>query len=131
MIHSSRIDLVKAKRSKEGPLEGIRTTIDLDELRMEGELLQIKFVYTVNYDKDVASILLQGSLFLKEGRQYSENAVKLFAKERVLDSQIAETALSAINFLCSADATLVAHAFNLRPPMLSTKIIVETPPSTS
>ncbi|MBI5159728.1 hypothetical protein HY992_06435 [Candidatus Micrarchaeota archaeon] len=131
MIHSSRIDLVKAKRSKEGPLEGIRTIIDLDELLLTEGLLQIKFVYTVEYEKDVASILLQGSLFMKEDKAYALKAIEQFKKNRALDPQIAEVALSAINFLCSADATLVAHAFNLRPPMLATKIIVQTPANTS
>ncbi len=125
MIHSSRIDLVKAQRNKDGPLEGLKIDLQLDSVSLRDGMVEVKFVYTAIYDAEVGFIRLQGSLFSKEDSKYAAAIVEQFKESKTLPDEFAREAVNAISFICSADATLVAQTLGLRPPMFASKISVE------
>lgn len=125
MIHSSKIDLVKAKRNKEGPLEGLKIDIQLDDVLSKDGMVEVKFVYTALYEVGVGFIRLQGRLYSKEDPKYAATIVEKFGKEKILPNEFAREALNAINFICGCDATLVAETLGLRSPMFAAKISTE------
>ena len=82
MITGGKIDYVEVKRDKDTVPTGLSINVNVEEVKVEKGLLQIKYTYTVNYDEGVATLKMSGVLFAEESK--SDKIVEEFKKTKKL-----------------------------------------------
>ncbi|VVB70747.1 Uncharacterised protein [uncultured archaeon] len=113
-ITASKVLSVNAKRNF-GQINGMSLNINFDSVKFEGGKLFVTYSYTVNYDKDIASLTVTGELTLEDsGMKKLEDEYK---KTKVLPQQVTEDVVTACTFTSTAAGTLLAYALNLPAPI--------------
>lgn len=124
MITNMRINHVEAKRMKDGEIKGLGINIALDDVKVIGGEVAIKYTYTADYQEGVGLLTIQGELFAKEDSKLSKEIEDRWKKEKKLPDMFAEAVLNNVNYACGANGTLVVRAVNLSPPMIPPRIEV-------
>lgn len=128
MIVGGKIEHVEAEKTKEGNIEGLGINITLDDIKVKGENVEIRYTYAASYAKDVGVIKLKGVLFTKEDKKLAKEIAEIWKKDkekRNLPTEFASMLLSAINYTGSANGTLIARVLNLSPPLVPPRLQVE------
>lgn len=120
MITGGRLTYAEVKKEKEEPATGININVSIDSIEIVGDSLEIKYTYTVNYEKSIATLKISGILQAKEDSP--EKIVREWKEKKRLPDAFAEELLNAINFACGVNGTLIVRALNLAPPMVLPKI---------
>jgi len=124
MITNMKLNAVEAKRLKEGEIRGLVINIALDEVKVEGGEVAIKFTYTADYQEGVGTLIMKGELEAKEESKLAKEIEEKWKKEKKLPDGFAELVLNNVNYACGANGTLVVRAVNLSPPMIPPRIEV-------
>ncbi|MBI5158899.1 hypothetical protein HY992_02150 [Candidatus Micrarchaeota archaeon] len=122
MITGGKITSVEAKRDKDDPITGLSINIGLDDLKVNGEDVEISYTYTVSYAQAVGTLKITGVLYAKETTKKAAEISKSWKDSRRLPNDFAEIVLNTINFTCGTNGTLVVRPINLSPPMIPPKI---------
>jgi len=122
LITGGKIISVEAKREKDDPITGLSINIGLDDIKVTGENIEIKYTYSVNYAEGVGSLKINGILYAKETTAKSKDISKKWSETKRLPDDFAEIVLNTINFTCGTNGTLVVRPINLSPPMIPPKI---------
>jgi hypothetical protein len=122
MITGIRIDSVEAAREKNDDITGLDVNIGLDEVKINGNDIEIKFNYSANYKEGVGYLKMKGSLYTHEDSKTAKEIESKWQKEKRLPDDFSEMILNAINFTCGTNGVLVVRPVNLAPPMIPPKI---------
>ncbi|MCX6777939.1 MAG: hypothetical protein NT157_03565 [Candidatus Micrarchaeota archaeon] len=120
MITGGRITSVEAKRDKDGPSKGLSINITVDNVKAEGENVDVAYTYSVDYTGGVGSLMMKGNLYSSE--KNASEIVKMWEKDKKLPDEFAEVVLNAVNYVCGTNGTLVSTPLNLSPPMAPPRI---------
>ncbi|MFA6530485.1 MAG: hypothetical protein WCT31_02050 [Candidatus Micrarchaeia archaeon] len=122
MIVGGKIDEVDAKKMKEENISGLNINIVMEDVKVKGEDVEMKYVYTVDYEDKVGVMKITGYLYAKEDKKLVKEIEDSWKKNKKLPEKYAETILNAINYSGSANGTLVARVINLSPPLIPPRI---------
>jgi len=122
MIVGGKIISVEAKRTSEEPITGLDINIAIDNVKVNGGGIEIKYLYTAKYAKDVGFLKIEGILNASEENAKAKSIGELWGKEKRLPDDFAELVLNTINFTCGTNGTLVVRPVNLSPPMIPPRI---------
>lgn len=130
MIISIRITEIDAKRNKfDVSIPGFEVLFNVEDVKVENDLVKVKYVYTANYRDDIGYISLKGELVAKEDaetiKKISDNL-----KEKRLPTDYMEKLVNTINYFGTTNATLVATALGVVPP-IKTPTLRITPPASA
>jgi hypothetical protein len=119
-IVGGRIIYAEVNKKKEEQATGLNINVSVDDVVVNKGVLEIKYTYTVTYEKDVATLKITGYIEAKEDG--ADKIVAEWKKSKKLPDSFSEDLLNAINFTCGVNGTLIVRALNLAPPMVLPKI---------
>lgn len=122
MIVGGRIISVEAKRNNDAEIRGLDINIAVDDVKADGEKVDISYTYKVAYQEDVGSLTITGVLNAKEEPKSAREIADTWKKEKKLPDAFAELVLNTVNFTCGTNGTLVVRVVNLSPPMIPPRI---------
>ncbi|MFA5107932.1 MAG: hypothetical protein WC492_00145 [Candidatus Micrarchaeia archaeon] len=122
MITGIRIDSVEARREKNEDVKGLDVNIGIDDVKVSGPEVEIKFTYTANYQEGVGVLKMNGALLAHEDAKAAKDISSSWAKDKKLPDEFSEMVLNAINFTCGTNGVLVVRPVNLAPPMIPPRI---------
>lgn len=120
MIKGGKIQSVEAKREKEGPTKGLNINIGINDVKVKGSMLTIKYTYTANYEEGVGHLKIDGEIYAEEDK--AKDIVKEWEDTKNLPKDFAEIVLNTVNYTCGTNGTLVVRTVNLSPPMIPPRI---------
>ena len=120
MITGAKITAAEVKIEKDAPSAKRSINININDMKVEKGLLEIKYTYTVTYGEKDAFLRLNGSLLAKEDAP--EKIVENWKKKKALPDSVTEEILNAVNYLGSVNGTLIARVVNLAPPLTMPKL---------
>jgi hypothetical protein len=91
--------------------------IKLNIAKEEEPALKIEFEFNTRYEKDFASILMNGDVIYIGEKKVLEKAVKDWKEKKDIDKNIKKEAMNLILARCNIAAILVAREFNLPSPI--------------
>ena len=124
MIEIKGMMITKAEivRDKNVIPKGLGIHMNIEDVELEGELIQIRFTYIADYTEDVAKLTISGVMSVKEEKKLRDKILKVWKDKKKLEDEFAEEVLNNINFACGAHGTLIARVVNLQPPMMPPRI---------
>ncbi len=122
MIVGGKIMSVEAKRNNDSEVRGLDINIAVDDVKAEGENVEVHYTYSATYQENVGSLKITGVLNAKEDPKVAKEIVDTWKKEKRLPDQFAEIVLNTVNFTCGTNGTLVVRPVNLSPPMIPPRI---------
>lgn len=125
MIVGGRIDGIEAKRESQEEMKGLGINITIEDVKADGDNLEIVYIYQANYNEKVGYIKLHGTLFAQEDKKLVKEIKDEWAKSRKLADSYAETVINVINYSGSANGTLVARVLNLSAPLVPPRIQID------
>jgi chorismate mutase len=125
-VAGMRITAAEITRDKNEVPTGLSINMAINNLRMDGEQVEISFTYRAEYAENVGMLRLEGTINILPGsKKQAEEMVKSWKDKKKLDDEIAEEVLNNINFACGAHGTLMARVVNLQPPMMPPRIRID------
>lgn len=122
-VTGMRITAAEITRSKNEVPTGLSINMSINNVRMDGEQLEIAFAYRADYAENVGMLRIEGSmLVMPSSKKAAEDMVKQWKDKKKLDDDVSEDVLNNINFACGAHGTLMARVVNLQPPMMPPRI---------
>ena len=113
-----RVDKLEAKRKEGSSMQEMNLTVSISEVEQDKKVAKISYSATMRYMPDVAEIVVGGVLFWEEDNEKKvKELVDEFKRSRVLPNEIAEEAVTAINYTVSAVGTLGAFALGITAPI--------------
>lgn len=122
MITGERILEVSGKREQAASISGLNINIGLDDVKVNGENIELNYEYTANYEDKAGFLKIKGVITAKEDKKLADDVKSEWGKNRKLPERYAEFVLSAINYSGSANGTLIARVLNLTAPLIPPKI---------
>lgn len=122
MIVGERILEISGKRVHKGNVSGLNINIALEDVQRQGELLELTYVYTANYEENFGQLRIKGILLAREEEKLANEIVDTWKKGKKVPDGYAETVLSAINYSGSANGTLLARVLGLTAPLIPPRI---------
>jgi hypothetical protein len=127
MIVGERILEVSGTKTPKVNIQGLSINIALEDVKIEGEILELTYVYTADYQKGAGALKIKGVLLAKEDSTRSKAILDSWKKTKKLPDDYATTVLSAVNYSGSANGTLVARVLGLTAPLIPPKIQLKPP----
>lgn len=127
MIVGERILEVSGTKVPKANIQGLNINISLEDVKLEAETLELTYVYTASYQKEVGSLKIKGVLLAKENETKSKDILETWKKSKKVPDDYATTVLSAINYSGSANGTLIARVLGLTAPLIPPKIQLSKP----
>ena len=124
-IRGMMITRAEVVRDKNEIPKGLGIHMNIEDVRQEGNFLQIHFTYVAEYTEDVAKLTIRGVMTVDEEKKVKDKVLKTWKEKKRLEDEFAEDALNQINFACGAHGTLIARVVNLQPPMMPPRIRLE------
>ncbi|MBI5228188.1 hypothetical protein HY988_06370 [Candidatus Micrarchaeota archaeon] len=112
------IDFNFSETRKVGPNlhQGVATNIDVNNVKMEENMLSMDFVFTAIYSPSNSNITIGGSV------KFSGDEIKAaysdYTKNKKFSPTYGEEIVNAINYHASMNAILIGRAVNLPPPVI-------------
>lgn len=122
MIVGERILEVSGNKVPKGNIKGLSINISLEDVKLNGENVEITYVYTANYQEGVGQIKIKGILLAKEEEKFSKEITDTWKKSKKVPDEYATVVLSAVNYSGSANGTLLARVLGLTAPLIPPKI---------
>lgn len=122
MITGERIIEISGKKESLENISGLSINISLDEVKVDGEKVELTYQYTANYEENVGLLKIKGRITAKEDKKLAKQIAERWKKERKLPDEYAELLLGAINYSGSANGTLIARVLNLTAPLIPPRI---------
>ena len=125
MITGGRIDGIEGKREGNEEMKGLSININIDNIKAEGEDLEITYTYQANYNDNLGYIKLKGVLIAKEDKKMIKDIKESWEKSKQLPESYAETVINVVNYSGSANGTLVARVLNFSAPLVPPRIQIQ------
>lgn len=125
-IRRRKIDYIHAERKKVGPMEGLRVSIQFEGMKVSKNEMEIKFVYRAFYDKDMAVIMIKGTVWGEEDEKFAKLVAAKWKESKFLPVDFARELINGVNFVCGSEAILIALPLGLKPPMFPIKVSAKT-----
>ncbi len=122
MITGERILSISGKREKREQIQGLNINIGIEKIDVNGEDIEIEYLYTANYEKDVGQLQIRGVLMAKEDKKLAKEIDDEWKKNKKMPENYMTTVLSAINYSGSANGTLLARVLGLTAPFIPPRI---------
>ena len=123
MIVGGRIDQIEGKRQNENEnMKGLNINITIEDLKADGDSLEIGYTYTATYNDNVGHLKIKGVLIAKEDKKLVKEIKQEWDKNKKLPDNYAESTLNVINYSGSANGTLIARVLNLSAPLIPPRI---------
>ncbi|MFH1393980.1 MAG: hypothetical protein ABII71_03205 [Candidatus Micrarchaeota archaeon] len=122
MIVGERIVEVTGNKDKWEPIKGLNINISLDDVKVDGENVEIHYSYTANYEEGVGKLSIRGILIAKEDKKTAKSIEDEWKKHKKIPDEYAQSTLSAINYSGSANGTLLARVIGLTAPLIPPRI---------
>jgi len=122
MITGEKILEISGKRELGNNIEGLSINIGLDEVKVDGDNIELRYEYVANYDKNAGFLKIKGLITAKEDAKLASEIKDEWAKNKKVPERYMEFLLSAINYSGSANGTLVARVLNLTAPLIPPRI---------
>ncbi len=122
MIVGERILEVSGSKSPDAKMKGLGINISIDDVKVNGESVEIKYVYNANYEDKLGNIKIKGVLLTKEEKKLCKSISEEWKKSKKIPTDYAEMVLRAINYSGSANGTLLARVLNLTAPLIPPRI---------
>ncbi len=119
-IVCGRIVAAEVNKKTEEQATGLNINVSIEDVAVNKGILDIKYIYTVTYEKEVGTLKITGYIEAKEDGQ--DKIAAEWKKTKKLPDGFAEELLNAINFTCGVNGTLIVRALNMAPPMVLPKI---------
>jgi hypothetical protein len=122
MITDERILEVSGNKKLREPVKGLNINISLEDVKADGENVDIYYLYTASYNEDVGQIKIKGVLTAKEDKKKVKEILDTWKKNKRMPEDYASTVLSAVNYSGSANGTLIARVLRLTAPLIPPRI---------
>ena len=122
MIVGGRIDEIEGKRTSNENMKGLNINITIEDLKADGEDVEITYTYTAQYNDNVGYLKLKGILMAREEKKLVKEIKQEWEKTKKLPETYTETVLNVINYSGSANGTLIARVLNLSAPLIPPRI---------
>ncbi|NYZ77664.1 hypothetical protein H0O02_05130 [Candidatus Micrarchaeota archaeon] len=122
MIVGERILNISGKREKREQIQGLSINISIEKVDVKGEDVEIEYLYTANYEKDVGQLQIRGVLIAKEEKKLAKELDEEWKKGKKIPESYTPVTLSAINYSGSANGTLLARVLGLTAPLIPPRI---------
>ncbi len=122
MITAEKILEVSGKKDYSATLSGMGINIALDDVKVNGENIDMTYEYTANYDEKVGFLKIKGVISTKEDKKTAKEVSEEWGKSKKLPDKYAEMVLAAINYSGSANGTLIARVLGLSAPLIPPRI---------
>lgn len=127
MITGGRIDSIEGKKNNEEQIKGLNINITIDDVKVDGQKVEIGYTYTANYAENVGELKLKGVLFADEDKKLAKEIETEWTKNKKVPNSYAEVIINAINYSGSANGTLMARVLNISPPLVPPRISLSAP----
>ena len=128
MITGLEIENVEAKRSEKDMITNMKFNINFDDVKSEGDNINIAFTFTAVYEggdagkpKQVGDLKISGTVTSKENKKDSEEIISTWKGKKTLPIRFAEDMINLLNFECGARGTLVAYSIGFVAPLPLTR----------
>lgn len=122
MIVGERLLEISGSKAKWEPIKGLNINISIEDVKVDGESVEITYAYSANYEEGVGKLMIKGMLMAKEDKKRAKDISDMWKKEKRIPDDYAQTALSAINYSGSANGTLLARVIGLTAPLIPPRI---------
>lgn len=122
MIVGERIIEISGKRAPKGSVTGLNINIALEDVQKQGDIVELTYVYTANYEENFGQIRIKGVLLAREEEKVANDILDTWKKGKKVPDGYAETVLSAVNYSGSANGTLLARVLGLTAPLIPPRI---------
>jgi len=112
---------VEVHRYNDEAIAGMTMNINMQEVKVNKQDVEIKFSYTIFYDKGVGMMKVDGILYAKEELKKAKE-IETAWKNQKLPPEFAEAVLNTINYSSGTEGTFFARPLNLAPPVVPPKI---------
>ena len=114
---------VEAHRYKDDAIKGMSMNIDLREVTVNKKDIEVKFSYTIIYDKEVGMMRVDGVIYAQEDLKKAKEISDAW-KQQKLPPEFAEAIINTINYSSGTEGTFIARPLNLAPPLVPPKVEV-------
>ncbi|HID72839.1 TPA: hypothetical protein EYP38_02755 [Candidatus Micrarchaeota archaeon] len=125
MIVGERIVKISGTKEKWEPIKGLNINISLEDIKVDGENVEMHYAYTANYEEGIGSLTIKGILMAKEDKKTAKKIEDEWKKNKKIPDDYAQSTLSAINYSGSANGTLLARVIGLTAPLIPPRIAVK------
>lgn len=122
MITGERIIEVSGKRMANEPIKGLNINILLEDVKVNGENVEMTYEYTATYEQNVGELKIKGVLIAREDKKLTKEIEEEWKKNKKVPESYAELILGAIQYSGSANGTLIARVCNLTAPLIPPRI---------
>ena len=122
MIVGERILEISGKRATKGSVTGLNINIALEDVQKQGDIVELTYVYTANYEENFGQLRIKGVLLAREEEKVANDILETWKKGKKVPDGYAETVLSAVNYSGSANGTLLARVMGLTAPLIPPRI---------
>jgi len=122
MIVGERILEISGKRATKGSVTGLNINIALEDVQKQGDIVELTYVYTANYEENFGQLRIKGVLLAREEEKVANEILDTWKKGKKVPDGYAETVLSAVNYSGSANGTLLARVMGLTAPLIPPRI---------
>ena len=98
MIVGERILEVSGTKVPKANIQGLNINISLEDVKLESEVLEMTYVYTASYQKEVGSLKIKGVLLARETEAKAKYILETWKKSKKVPDDYSTTVLSAINY---------------------------------
>jgi hypothetical protein len=125
MIVGERIVEISGNKEKWEPIKGLNINIAIEDVKVDGENVEVHYAYSANYEEGIGSLKIKGILMAKEDKKTAKGIEDTWKKEKKIPDDYAQSTLSAINYSGSANGTLLARVIGLTAPLIPPRIAVK------
>lgn len=116
MITRMTINDIEAKKTPGKNNRGFDVLFNLEDVKVEGDEVRIKYIYTANYKENAGHIRLRGELVAKEDKDLIKK-VEAELKTKKLPPEYMQKVVNAVNYFGTTNATVIAHTMGMVPPI--------------
>jgi hypothetical protein len=122
IVVRGRITKINAEKYKDAPISGIELGVEFDQLKANGQFLEVWFTYHAFYKEEVGHITMSGFLIFEMDEVTVKRHAERFEQKRDFDPGFAEAVVNNINYKCSTDAIFPAKVIELTAPIVPPRI---------
>lgn len=124
MITMMKVNEIEAKKGEDTKVSGFDVVFNLENVLINKDEVQIKFVYTANY-KTNGRIRIKGELTATEDKNTIEK-IETELKNKRLPSEYMQKIINTVNYFGTINATIIASIINLVPPIKMPELQLRT-----
>ncbi|MBU0585974.1 hypothetical protein KJ780_00525 [Candidatus Micrarchaeota archaeon] len=123
MITKIRVLEIHAQRPEEIKRTGFEVLFNMEDAKVEGDLVKVGFSYVANYPDGNGSIQIKGILHSQEDAETIKK-IEDGLKSKKLPPDYMQKLVNTVNYLGTTSATVVASVMNMSPPMKLPALVI-------